>query len=152
MHPGLRYTLLSVFCSTLLSSCFDPPPPPIAGNEIGPGVGPFDSRGNYVEDWADDPTKWRKPPSNMVASNDRPPANAIPLPREPQRPPTIRTTTPKPYVSAPKPKARTHTVQRGDTLSRIASRYRVSVSSLQRANRISGTMIRVGQRLMIPSR
>lgn len=52
------------------------------------GTGPFDAQGNYREDWADDPTKWRKPGSRRapaddlpaVAANDLPPANANPLP------------------------------------------------------------------------
>ena len=52
-------------------------------------------------------------------------------------------------------KARTTThssyrVRRGDTLGRIASRYRVSVSSLKRANGIRGSLIRTGQLLTIP--
>jgi LysM repeat protein len=52
-------------------------------------TGPFDSRGNYIEDWADNPSKWKKgsaSPSKpgeslvMTAANDEPPANSVPLP------------------------------------------------------------------------
>lgn len=53
------------------------------------GTGPFDSRGNYREDWADDPSKWRKggassqpePADDLpqVAKNEEPPPNANPL-------------------------------------------------------------------------
>ena len=44
-----------------------------------------------------------------------------------------------------------HRVRRGETLSTIAGRYRVSVASLQRANNISNVhRIRAGQRLRIP--
>lgn len=43
-----------------------------------------------------------------------------------------------------------HTVQRGDTLSAIAQRYRVEVASLQSINSLTGTVIRVGQRLQVP--
>lgn len=51
-----------------------------------PNVGPFDSRGNYVEAWADDPSKWRAytpkevdgdPPK--IAINEQPPENSVPL-------------------------------------------------------------------------
>jgi LysM repeat protein len=46
------------------------------------GYGPFDSSGNYVEAWADDPSKWRRNPTinSSMASNDTPPRNATPLP------------------------------------------------------------------------
>ena len=43
-----------------------------------------------------------------------------------------------------------HTIIRGDTLSTIAQRYKVSLNSLKEANRISGDRIRVGQVLLIP--
>ncbi|WP_415789367.1 LysM peptidoglycan-binding domain-containing protein [Deinococcus saxicola] len=46
----------------------------------------------------------------------------------------------------------THTVQRGDFLSKIAGRYGVSVGALQAANNLSGTLITPGQRLRIPAR
>lgn len=45
-----------------------------------------------------------------------------------------------------------HKVARGDTLSGIAARYKVSMSTLMKANRLkSASMIRVGQRLTIPA-
>jgi len=95
-----------------------------------PGVGPFDSSGNYVERWADDKSKgrwWRKSSTSkptavakttpqkivppVVASNITPPT-PIPQPTQPRiSPPVGNTTTqyssPKPTVSAkptPKPK------------------------------------------------
>lgn len=43
-----------------------------------------------------------------------------------------------------------YNVQRGDTLSRIAHQYGVSVSALQSSNRLSGTLIRTGQTLLVP--
>ena len=54
------------------------------------GTGPFDSQGRYREEWADDPTKWRKPSNRhqdllpadevpVIAKNEQPPANANPL-------------------------------------------------------------------------
>ena len=53
---------------------------------MGPGTGPFDSAGNYREDWADDPSKWRKPGKPKrgddlpaIVKNDEPPPNSNPL-------------------------------------------------------------------------
>ena len=52
-------------------------------------VGPFDSHGNYVEAWADDPSKWRPyTPKGTegggelptIAKTDQPPPNSVPLP------------------------------------------------------------------------
>ena len=48
--------------------------------------------------------------------------------------------------------ARRHTIARGETLSGIAVRYRVSVERLRAANRISGSTIRIGDVLRIPAR
>lgn len=71
------------------------------------GTGPFDSRGNYREDWADDPSKWRKPGSRrqntptddvpVVAKNEEPPPNSSPLPTGGAASPKIVKTT----VTAP---------------------------------------------------
>jgi len=47
--------------------------------------------------------------------------------------------------------ARTHRVRRGQTLSQLARRYRVSVRDIQRANRLRGTVVRTGQVLKIPA-
>lgn len=43
-----------------------------------------------------------------------------------------------------------HRIVRGDTLSGIAKRYDVSVSSLRKANKLSGNNIRAGRDLLIP--
>ncbi len=133
------------------------------------GTGPFDSQGNYREDWADDPTKWLKPGSRkattsdlpVVAANERPPAQSSPLPparsSTPDRP---NTTTAKPQPKSvaakpkpkPKPTVTRHTVRKGDNLWSIANRNKTTVSAIQRANGISGSMIRPGQSLIIPKR
>lgn len=45
----------------------------------------------------------------------------------------------------------THTVKKGDTLYRIAQKYKgVTVADIQRANGMSGTDLKVGQKLKIP--
>jgi len=44
-----------------------------------------------------------------------------------------------------------HRISSGETLSEIAQRYRVSLSSLRRANNLSGDKIMVGQVLKIPT-
>ena len=49
-----------------------------------------------------------------------------------------------------KPLEKTYSVKSGDTLSKIAQKYRVSVTSLKRKNKLKGDMIRIGQKLKIP--
>ncbi len=44
----------------------------------------------------------------------------------------------------------THTVGSGDTLSKLSRDYKVSVKDIQRANNLRGSVIRVGQKLIIP--
>lgn len=46
---------------------------------------------------------------------------------------------------------REHLIARGDTLSAIARKYDVTISALQKANSLSSSSIRVGQRLKIPT-
>lgn len=45
----------------------------------------------------------------------------------------------------------TYVVQRGDSLSKIATKYRTSVRVLQQLNHLSGTLIRQGQKLSVPA-
>ncbi|MCW8906434.1 MAG: N-acetylmuramoyl-L-alanine amidase [Sedimenticola sp.] len=47
-------------------------------------------------------------------------------------------------------RARQYTIERGDTLGGIASRYDISLANLKSANGLSGDVIRVGQVLVIP--
>jgi N-acetylmuramoyl-L-alanine amidase len=57
-------------------------------------------------------------------------------------------------ASNPPPIARPptrHIIERGETLSEIAERYRVSLATLRQSNRIRGDVIRIGQVLTIPS-
>lgn len=48
------------------------------------------------------------------------------------------------------PRARQHTVSRGETLSLIAQRHGVTLSNLRTANQRKGDMVKVGERLTIP--
>lgn len=60
---------------------------------------------------------------------------------------------PKPRTVKPlKPTVSRYTVRPGDTLGKIAERGGVSVAALQAANRLSGSLIRVGQVLTVPPR
>lgn len=55
-------------------------------------------------------------------------------------------------ASAKAKKSRYHEVRRGDTLSRVAQRYGITVKELCRLNKITPkTIIRPGQKLLIPS-
>lgn len=169
------HALLLLAAALSLTSCPNSAPG-------GGAVGPYDAHGNYVEAWADDPSKWRHPARDVgaIAKNDQPPAHMTPLPPRgqpeillpPTKPttsrskPTVAKTTsrPRPTVakttSTPKPKPKPkpkpvpktvrHTIKRGDTLSGLAKKYGTSVSAIQRANNLSGTLIREGKSLTIP--
>lgn len=168
----------------------------VASGDHPTGTGPFDSAGNYREEWADDPSKWRRPgraassssdDAPAIAKNEQPPANSTPLASSapskpetgtiksiPEKPTKIAVSKPqesarsektranadkpKPSVAKTSPKAKPkatssrYTVKKGDTLSVIASRNGTTVSAIKSANSISGTMIRDGQKLIIPKR
>jgi LysM repeat protein len=53
----------------------------IAGSTNPQGLGPFDSRGNYVEAWADSPSQWKKGSSHQIADAqpDRAASTTIPV-------------------------------------------------------------------------
>jgi len=192
----MKFSLWPVLSSVLalfLSACSNTSN--VASGDHPTGTGPFDSNGNYREEWADDPSKWRRPgravssETPLVAKNEQPPADSMPLASStparsksesgslksiPERPTkvavsksqelehskktSISSSKPKPSVeranSKTKPKASSsrYTVKKGDTLSTIASRNGTTVSAIKSANRISGSMIRDGQKLIIPKR
>ncbi len=93
-HPAMKTVLwipASCALALALSSCGNS-----GGSFSNPqaSAGPFDSRGNYVDEWADNPEKWRKgggspSPHEMksdrlpeIANNEQPPENSNPLPLE----------------------------------------------------------------------
>lgn len=120
MKPVL-WILPSCALALALSSCGN------SGSNAPDAItGPFDKHGNYVEEWADNPTKWRKSgggPSphelrtdelpEIAGNTDQPPSNSVPLVSSPpgtttrvisqtrvaQKPDSVTK-----VVSAPKPK------------------------------------------------
>lgn len=129
MRPAL-WTTPACALALALGSCATHNDPTVS-------TGPFDKNGNYVEEWADNPSKWRKTggrtPSPhevgsdeipMIARNEQPPDNSVPLASSPtqtvlaQRKPAqpVRTTqvsqpTRTPVAQSkpkPKPKAVVH--------------------------------------------
>jgi len=75
------------------------------------------------------------PPSRSRVANSKQPA------AKPQS--TVKT----------KPKNKTplrHSIKKGDTLYALSRKYKISVSSIQRANGLKGTNLRIGRTLLIP--
>lgn len=52
----------------------------------------------------------------------------------------------------PRQNIRYHRVRKGDTIGKIAYRFGSTIKAIQRANRLKGTMIRLGQTLAVPLR
>ena len=141
----------------LLSSCGHPAGGTIEVYEtVGyqSNFGPFDSNGNYVEKWADNPPKrkyishGKKSSPQVVAQQSKYVAASKSASTRWNSPPQRKTTS-----VAVKPKKKppiTHTVKRGDTLYGLSRKYGTSVSSIQRANRLKGTTIGLGKNLIIP--
>jgi N-acetylmuramoyl-L-alanine amidase len=76
-----------------------------------------------------------------------PPGNAV------SRPPTTVASADPQFSSAASAAAagpQQHVIQRGDTLSGVASLYRVSLRSLRAENRLRSDTVRIGQKLRIP--
>ena len=86
----------------------------------------------------------KAPPKPVPAKPAPAPVKPAPAPVKPAPAPAKPTPPP-----APKPAAQ-HTVVKGDTLYSLGRRYGTSVGAIQRANGITGTLIRIGQTLKIP--
>ena len=108
------------------------------------------------------PTVSRPVPPVAKVSTPRPEPRPEPAPKpvSKPKPKPVAKPTPKP---APKPKPKPapvkakpsfsyHTVSKGDTLYSLARKFGVSVRSIQQANGMSGTNIRIGQSLKIPAK
>lgn len=91
--------------------------------------------------------------ANAVAATSEP-APAATKPSVPEKPVVTSTTTTTTKAAPPTAATsagKVHTVVAGDTLSKIASKYSVSVEALEKANGLTTySMIRVGQELQIP--
>lgn len=143
MIAAMRFVariLVPLLFAPLFTQCGSRSAPPT--NTV---TGPFDRRGNYIEDWTDKPEKWYQP--STPSEKSKPKAIA-----KKDTPPEIAVVKPKPVVVKPKPKPKAvrYKVRKGDNLTKIGRKYGVSVSSLRRANGISGDLIRIGQVLKIP--
>lgn len=67
-----------------------------------------------------------------------------------KRPPQVVKPTSAVEAVRSKPTPKTYTVQKGDTLSKIAKKYNTTVDALQKLNRIRNpNLIRVGQKLRV---
>ena len=82
------FCLPAALLSVILCSCNS-----TGGGGSGPSTitGPFDSRGNYVEAWADNPSKWRKGGGSTEIADAQPDQAAanVPVVPEPVPPPTL---------------------------------------------------------------
>ncbi len=127
-----------------LSSCGNS-----GGGSGGPGAmtGPFDSRGNYVEEWADNPSKWRKSGGSRsphesqsdelpeIALNDQPPSNSVPLaPSNTNKPTQVISQTrvtqqPKPTASTASDSSSSRTRTAASTASSSSSKPKPTASS-----------------------
>jgi LysM repeat protein len=119
-HLSLRSlaSLLGIsLISALIVSCSSGGDSSLAGS----GHGPFDSRGNYVEAWADSPDKWKgrsisTPPSVvepepiMLAANDTPPPSMTPIATVPSRPVQVASLKPSASSTSIKPRTTTTSV------------------------------------------
>ena len=128
---------------------------------------PFDDDGTYRKDWVTDknakrPKKWfKKSPGSSSSSSATVAMNTPPPPRPsstspppsispPPSPRPAPTAAPPPAPKPTPPKARYHTVAKGDTLFAISRRYGVSVARIKSTNGLSSDLIRIGQTLRIP--
>jgi len=132
--------------------------------------GPFDSNGNYIEKWADNAPKrkyvWSKKTTKYTSSSSSS-SKYTPSSRSTSSYKTSKTSK-KTYTPAKKstytskkkttsknitPKVKPpimHNVKKGDTLYALSRKYGASVSAIQKINKLKGTNIAIGQKLIIP--
>jgi LysM repeat protein len=139
--------IISIGIIVLQSSCSDNSASTSSSLGNPSGHGPFDSSGNYVEEWADSPSKWKKRRSTnqtQIASNDTPPQNQTPITSEqitlnkspyvssgasptipykkPQSPDLIEDIKPRVVSRTPTVKPRQKVIERSQTKEKLVSK------------------------------
>ncbi len=91
----------------------------------------------------------------VVADDEDAPETAEEDPA-PEPEPTPETESTPPVADepdpAPLPEFITYKVVRGDTLSALSRRYKVSISAIKKASGFRSDMLRIGQKLKIPTK
>lgn len=136
--------------------------------------GPFDSQGNYIEGWADNPPKrsYKKSTSKSTTAKKITPTKITPkkssttkstsksvpakttskpkvIPKPTVKPTVKPTIKPRKIIPKSKPPVM-HTVSKGDTIYGLARKYGADPNTIIKVNSIKNGMIRLGQRLVIP--
>jgi LysM repeat protein len=97
---------------------------------------------------------WALGSSSSVPATPAPAASVTPLPNPAAQssPPPLASPSPSPSPALAPPLQRTHVVEGGDTLNRIAQRYGVTVEGIMQANGFTdrNRILRIGERLTIP--
>jgi LysM repeat protein len=97
-------------------------------------------------------------PTKLVTPTPTPTKSPTPVPTKSATPAPTKSPTPTPTKSAtptPTPSAsasvRYYTVVAGDTLTKIANRYGVSIQAIKTANKMTTDVVQLGQKLIIPT-
>jgi membrane-bound lytic murein transglycosylase D len=103
-----------------------------------------------VQDAKPAPVEPRPAPVEEVPEPRTAPADLPPVPQAVQAPAPAPAPRTAPAVKpSQEPKAKTHTVKKGETLFAISVRYGVDVNNLKKWNHIKGNRIQAGQRLRL---
>ncbi len=98
----------------------------------------------------------KKPSSSTSQSKPKPKITPKPKPKATTKsrpkPKAKVKAQPKPPVKKPISRSRSHTVVKGNTLYSLSRQYGVSVAEIQKANKLSGSTIKLGQVLKIPQK
>jgi LysM repeat protein len=75
---------------------------------------------------------------NQIPKN----ASTLEIPKNKDKSANSSTVTPK--------KNKSYTVKKGDSLSEIAAKYKISVSQLKKLNKLKSDKLQIGQKLILP--
>ncbi len=122
------------------------------GSATPDGGYPFDENGNYIESAADGGSGWTNTDTSVASVPEYEPTPEVSsntgyaavdrIPAEPSYTP--------PAPTRPTASSTSYTVKRGDSLWAISRQFGTSVGSIQSANGLRGSEIRIGQTLSIP--